>query len=186
LRRQLTSRAGGWPEGLELDDDPGRIDVDAVHDYLSNESYWARGRTKEQMLTALNAAARVVGLYDGSKQVDGTSAARLVGFARVVSDELTIAYLADVYVLEPYRGMGLGVELVKEAVENGPHADLRWWLATADAHGLYAKFGFANPDSRYLTRPPNYPRLNLMQKDTHGRASNQTPADEAIDSDRHP
>jgi hypothetical protein len=131
LRRQLSSGAGGWPEGLELDDDLGRIDLDAVHDYLSNESYWARGE-------------------------------------------------------EPYRGMGLGVERVKEAVENGPHADLRWWLVTADAHGLYAQFGFANPDSRYLTRPPNYPGLNTMQKDTHGRASNQTPADEAIDSDRHP
>jgi GNAT superfamily N-acetyltransferase len=102
-----------------------------------------------------------------------------------VSDQVTIAYLADVYVLEPYRGMGLGVELVKEAVDNGPHAALRWWLVTADAHGLYAKLGFANPDSRYLTRPPKYATVITMQKDTHVRASKQTPADEAIDSDRH-
>jgi ribosomal protein S18 acetylase RimI-like enzyme len=91
-------------------------------------------------------AARVVGLYDGSRQV---------GFARVLSDNVHIAYLCDVYVLSDYRGRGrgLGVELVRETVEEGPHGNLRWWLGTADAHGLYRRFGFEAPGDRYLTRP---------------------------------
>jgi GNAT superfamily N-acetyltransferase len=86
-----------------------------------------------------------VGLYDGERQV---------GFARVVSDDLAFAYLADVYVLEEYRGRGLGEELVREAVENGPHAGVKWLLHTLDAHGLYRKFGFGAPDDRYMERRP--------------------------------
>jgi GNAT superfamily N-acetyltransferase len=129
--------------GLELDDDRERLDLDAVHDYLSNVSYWAHGRSRAEMERAVAGAARVVGCYDGAEQV---------GFARVVSDEVTIAYLADVYVLAPYRGHGVGVELVREAVENGPHRRLRWWLATRDAHGLYERFGFEPPDARFMGR----------------------------------
>ncbi|MDQ6774940.1 MAG: GNAT family N-acetyltransferase [Actinomycetota bacterium] len=129
--------------GLEFDDDRDRIDLDAVHDYICNESYWAAGRSRADMERAVAGAARVVGLYDGAEQV---------GFARVVSDGVTIAYLADVYVLERYRGHGVGVELVREAVENGPHRTLRWWLATRDAHGLYERFGFEPPDLRFLGR----------------------------------
>ncbi len=129
--------------GLELDDDRERIDVDAVHDYLCNESYWARGRSLADVRHSVAGAARVVGCYAGAEQV---------GFARVVSDEVHIAYLCDVYVLDRYRGDGVGVELVREAVDNGPHRDLRWLLATRDAHGLYARFDFAPPDGRFLTR----------------------------------
>jgi GNAT superfamily N-acetyltransferase len=77
-----------------------------------------------------------------------------VGFCRVVSDDVAHAYLADVYVLEAHRGRGLGVELVREAVELGPHAGLRWLLHTADAQGLYAKVGFGAPSGRVLERPP--------------------------------
>lgn len=58
----------------------------------------------------------------------------------------------DVDVLDRHRGDGVGVEVVREAVDNGPYRDLRWWLATRDAHGLYARFGFAPPDGRFLTR----------------------------------
>jgi GNAT superfamily N-acetyltransferase len=64
-----------------------------------------------------------------------------------------IAYLADVYVLAEHRGRGLGVELVREAVDDGPQRDLRWLLHTKDAHGLYAKFGFGPPSDRLLERP---------------------------------
>jgi GNAT superfamily N-acetyltransferase len=131
--------------GLELDDDRGRIDVDAVHGYLSNDSYWAQGRSRDEVARSVALAARVVGCYQGEKQV---------GFARVVSDEVEIAYLCDVYLLEHCRGKGAGVELVREAVDNGPHRDLRWWLATRDAHGLYARFGFEPPGPRFLTREP--------------------------------
>jgi GNAT superfamily N-acetyltransferase len=129
--------------GIELDDDPARIDVDAVHDYLANESYWAEGRPRETVARLIQEAARVVGVYDGERQV---------GFARAFSDGVSLVYLADVYVLEEYRGRGLGVELVREMVERGPLADVRWILHTRDAHALYRKVGFAEPTERVMER----------------------------------
>jgi GNAT superfamily N-acetyltransferase len=129
--------------GIELDDDPSRIDVDAVHDYLSTESYWARGRAREDVAATIEDAARVVGLYDRERQI---------GFARVISDGVHVSHLCDVYVLADYRGRGLGVELVREAADNGPHAGLNWTLATEDAHGLYRRFGFTSPDDRVMER----------------------------------
>lgn len=130
--------------GLELDDDPGRVDLDAVHEALS-ETYWAAGRSREANARLLREATRVVGLY-----LDG----RQVGYARTVSDDASFAYLADVYVLPELRGRGLGLELVREAVDGGPHAGRRWLLHTADAHGLYAKLGFGPPSERAMERPP--------------------------------
>ena len=137
------------PGGLELDDDTARVDVDAVHRYLSEESYWAAGRPRDVVVKSVREATRVIGLYDGPRQV---------GFARVVSDDVIFAFLADVYVLAEYRGRGLGVELVREAVENGPQRHLRWFLGTRDAHGLYAKFAFGKPSERFLVRPPREER----------------------------
>ena len=128
---------------LELDDDRGRIDTDAVHQYLSEESYWAQGCTREAVARTIRDAARVVGLYDGSRQI---------GFARVLSDGITISHLCDVYVLAAYRGRGLGVELVREAVDNGPHASFTWTLKTKDAHGLYERFGFHAPNEGIMER----------------------------------
>jgi GNAT superfamily N-acetyltransferase len=128
---------------LELDDDPGRIDVAAVHDYLANESYWAKGRAYDVVERLVREAQRVVGVYDGDRQV---------GFARAFTDGVSLVYLADVYVLPEYRGRGIGVELVREMVENGPYADLRWILHTRDAHGLYGKFGFDAPSERVMER----------------------------------
>jgi GNAT superfamily N-acetyltransferase len=136
VKREL---AGGY----ELDDDGDRIDVDAVHDFVSNHSYWAPGRSRE-LQEELNAqAVRVVGLYHYG---------RLVGFARAVGDS-HLVYLADVYVLPEHRGRGLGVALVREMVENGPYAASRWILHTADAHKLYEKFGFGRPSDRVMERP---------------------------------
>ena len=132
------------PGGIELDDDRARIDVDVVHRYLSEESYWAAGRTRATVEALMGDAARVIGLYDG----DAT-----IGFCRVASDETTYAFLFDVFVLPAYRGRGLGVELVREAVELGPHADLPWFLGTRDAHELYRRFGFATPNERQMHRP---------------------------------
>ena len=134
--------------GFELDDDRDRIDLEAVHDYLCNKSYWAAGRSHEDVARTVREAARVIGLYHDGRQV---------GFARVLSDQVHMAYLCDVYVLSEHRGQGLGVELVREAVDNGPQRDLRWWLGTADAHGLYRRFGFAPPGGRYMTRPGRTP-----------------------------
>jgi GNAT superfamily N-acetyltransferase len=130
--------------GLELDDDAGRVDVDAVHDFLANHSYWAEGRPREVVQRLLHSADRVVGLYDGTRQV---------GFARAFTDGTTLAYLADVYVLPEYRGRGLGVELVREMIERGRYAKLRWLLHTRDAHDLYRRFGFTQPSERLMERP---------------------------------
>ena len=138
MRREL-------PRGYEIDDDRGRVDVDAVHAYLSGESYWARGRTRAETDAALAGSMRVIGVYRGDDQV---------GFLRVVSDGVWFAYLADLYVLEPHRGLGLGVELVREAVDTEPWRRLRWFLSTDDAHGLYERFGFRAPSERALYRHP--------------------------------
>jgi GNAT superfamily N-acetyltransferase len=126
----------------ELDDDPGRIDRDAVHAYLVR-SYWAEGRPREVQDALIDSAARVVGLYHGEQQV---------GFTRAISDGHVQSYLADVYVLEEHRGRGLGVELVRFSVDEGPLAGTKWYLHTRDAHDLYTKFGFVEPSERVLER----------------------------------
>jgi GNAT superfamily N-acetyltransferase len=136
MRREL-------PGGYELDDDPGRVDVDAVHDYLANHSYWARGRPRGVVERLVREASRVVGLYRDGEQI---------GFARAVSDGEVFAYLADVYVLPDHQGAGLGLELVREIVDNGPYRDLRWTLGTADAHDFYARFGFGPPSYVVMER----------------------------------
>ena len=130
-------------DGYELDDDPARIDREAVHAYLGGEAYWAKGRPREVQDMLIDEAARVVGLYRGSAQV---------GFTRTLSDGRVQSYLADVYVLEEHRGRGLGVELVRFSVDEGPLAHTKWFLHTEDAHGLYRKFGFAEPGPKALER----------------------------------
>jgi GNAT superfamily N-acetyltransferase len=131
--------------GFELDDDRDRVDVDAVHDCLAHHSYWARGRPPEVVERLVREATRVVGLYRGGEQV---------GFAREVSDGEVFSYLADVYVLAEHRGRGLGVELVREAVDGSPRRDLRWLLGTADANELYARLGFGPVSSIMMERLP--------------------------------
>jgi GNAT superfamily N-acetyltransferase len=130
---------------VELDDDPARLDLEVVHAFLTS-AYWAEGRSRETVERLVTSASRVVGLYEG----DAT-----IGFCRVVSDGETFAFLMDVFVLPDHRGRGLGVELVREAVDNGPHRDLRWHLGTSDAHGLYRRFGFepADPERQMVRRP---------------------------------
>jgi GNAT superfamily N-acetyltransferase len=132
-------------DGYELDDDRARVDADAVWGYLSTDAYWGRWRAREHLEQQLAGAWRVVGVY----AADGAQ----VGFARAVSDGVALAYLADVYVLAAHRGRGLGTDLVRVMVEDGPGRDFRWLLHTADAHRLYGKFGFAPPDGTYLERP---------------------------------
>lgn len=136
----------GLASGYELDDDRGRVDIDVVHRYLSEESYWAKGRSLQEVRRLVEEATRVIGIY----APDGSQAA----FCRVASDGAAFAFLADVFVLEAHRGHGLGKELVAEAVERGPQSKLRWLLLTDDAHGLYAAYGFGRPSERVMERPP--------------------------------
>lgn len=130
--------------GYELDDDKSRIDRAEVHRFLSEESYWGKGRPREVQDALIDNAARVLGLYHNGAQV---------GFCRAFSDGWT-AYLADVYVLEEHRGQGLGEQLVREMVERGALSHARWLLHTEDMHRLYRKLGFVDPSRKVLERPP--------------------------------
>jgi GNAT superfamily N-acetyltransferase len=131
------------PGGYELDDDRGRVDVDAVYRYLSEEAYWVRGRDRATIERLVRESTRVIGVYHGVEQV---------GFARVMSDGSNMAWLGDVFVVADHRGHGLGVELVRDAVEHPEHRDLAWYLNTRDAHGLYARFGFVTPSDKTMVR----------------------------------
>jgi len=130
----------------EFDDAPGRVDRDAVWEFLSTQAYWGKFRTRADLEAQLASAWRVVGVYE-------TAAGRQVGFARAISDGVAYAYLADVFILPDARGAGLGKELVATMIDHGPGASFRWTLHTADAHGLYRQYGFAAPDETYLERP---------------------------------
>jgi GNAT superfamily N-acetyltransferase len=129
-------------DGYELDDDRGRIDREAVHSFLTG-SYWAKGRSRDVQDALIDASERVVGLYHDGRQI---------GFSRTVSDGHVHSYLADVYVLEEHRGRGLGAQLVRFSVEEGPFSRTRWILHTEDAHDLYRKLGFAEPGPRLMER----------------------------------
>jgi GNAT superfamily N-acetyltransferase len=136
MRRQIG-------EGLELDDDRDRVDVDVVHRYLSEEAYWVPGRSRDTIERLVHGSTRVIAAYDDD---------RLVGFCRVMSDGSNMAWLGDVFVLADHRGRGIGVELVREAVEFPDHRDLQWYLGTLDAHKLYEKFGFEPASERTMVR----------------------------------
>ncbi len=131
-------------DGYELDDDASRIDIDAVHAFLTT-TYWALGRTREAVADTVRSAARVVGAYapEGDQ----------VGFARIISDRHTTCYLADVYVLPEHRGRGLGLAVSRFAVDGDPVLrELNWVLHTRDAHGLYERLGFEKPGERTMVR----------------------------------
>jgi GNAT superfamily N-acetyltransferase len=130
----------------EIDDDRARVDLDVVWKFLSTEAYWGRSRTREQLEAQVRAAWRVVGAYE-------KDTGRMVGFARAFSDGVMSAYLADVFVVGEARGHGVGKELVAEMIDRGPGASMRWMLHTNDAHGLYRRFGFGDPDNTFLERP---------------------------------
>jgi len=123
------------PQGYEVSTDPARIDLDYVHRYLSEQSYWA-GAIPRDVVARSVANALSFGLYapNGAQ----------VGFARVITDRATFAWLADVFIDPGRQGLGLGKGLMDVVVA---HPDLqglrRFMLVTADAHGLYERYGFA-------------------------------------------
>ena len=122
------------PGGFGISDDAGRLDLDMVHRYLTEQSYWAHGRTRATVERSV-ANSLCLGLY----APDGTQ----IGFARAITDRAVHAHLADVFVTAAYRGRGLGQALVAALLD---HPELRtvpsWTLSTRDAQGLYARFGF--------------------------------------------
>ncbi len=134
--------------GFVVTTDSGRLDEDLIHKVLS-ESYWAKGIPREVVARSIRNSLCFAVMH-GSDQV---------GFARVISDYATFAYLADVFVLEEFRGRGLATFLMQCIVQHPELQGLRrWTLATRDAHGLYAKFGFkplAKPDRFMERHDPN-------------------------------
>jgi GNAT superfamily N-acetyltransferase len=135
----------------EISTDPDRLDIEVIHRFLAEDSYWSRGIPRSIVVRAI-ANSLCFGVYHRDGQV---------GFARIVTDRSTFALLADVFILEPHRGKGLSKWLMHCVVE---HRDLqglrRLLLLTSDAHGLYSQFGFeplGNP-SRFMEvlRPDVY------------------------------
>jgi GNAT superfamily N-acetyltransferase len=122
-----------------------RVDVELVHRYLSEESYWAKGIPRETVERSIEHSLPF-SAFDGEAQV---------GFARVITDYATFAYLADVFVLESHRGRGISKQLM-EAITTHPRLQglRRWHLVTRDAQGLYAQFGFEPLDTpeRHMMR----------------------------------
>ncbi|HXU46190.1 MAG TPA: GNAT family N-acetyltransferase [Thermoanaerobaculia bacterium] len=141
-------------DGFEVTTDPARLDLDAIHAFLSGVSYWAAGIPRATLERAI-AGSLPFGLLEGSRQV---------GFARVITDWATFVYLADVYVLEELRGRGLGRFLMDCIVG---HPDLqgfrRWALVTRDAHALYRAYGF-----RPVARPERW--MEITNPDPYRKA----------------
>lgn len=132
--------------------DPARFDEDLIHKVLS-ESYWAKGIPREIVARSIRNSL-CFGVLRGGEQV---------GFARVISDYATFAYLADVFILEDFRGRGLAKFLMQCIVQHPELQGLRrWTLATRDAHGLYAQFGF-----KPLAKPDRF--MELHNSDVYNR-----------------
>ncbi|MDA9554833.1 GNAT family N-acetyltransferase [Pelobium sp.] len=120
-------------KGFSVSTDKTLLDIDFIYDFLDTKSYWAKGIPKEKLLTAIQESV-CFGVYHHQQQV---------GFARVVSDKSTFAYLADVFIIPAYRKQGLSKWLMQNIMNYPDFKGLRrWLLATADAHQLYKKFGF--------------------------------------------
>ena len=132
-------------EGYEISSDESRLDIDAIWGFLRT-AYWSPGVERDVVERSI-AGSTVFGLY----APDGSQA----GFARLVTDGATFAWLADLFVFEEHRGKGLGVMLAEVAVAEADRLGLRaLMLATKDAHAMYERFGFAPlPPGRYMRRP---------------------------------
>lgn len=131
-----------------ISSDSSKIDTVAVHEYLCNKSYWAKGRSIERVKKSIENSL-CFGMYDANDN--------MLGFARVVTDKIVFAYLMDLFIFDEYQRIGLGTKLVKHIIEH-PELQVRlWFLATA--HGLYEKFGFTSlddPDRYMFKRDENY------------------------------
>lgn len=128
---------------LSITTDPAAIDRETLYEWLA-EAYWSNNRSRETIDRSLENSDCYVALEDG----------RMVGFARVVTDRATFAWLCDVYVGPEHRGKGISKALMDRIIENPDYATVRWMLGTRDAHGLYEKYGFttSTETDRWMTR----------------------------------
>jgi GNAT superfamily N-acetyltransferase len=137
---------------LQLSTDKSKLDIKLIHNYLCNESYWAKGRTFETVAKSIENSL-CFGVYYDEKQI---------GFARVVTDYAIFAWIMDVFILKDYRGNGYSKMLMKAIMTHEKLLELqRWGLGTDDAHGLYEKFGF-----KPLGKPQNMMEIKRMNEKT--------------------
>jgi GNAT superfamily N-acetyltransferase len=142
-------------KGFLISTDKTLLDLDVIYNYLDNESYWAKGIAVEKLKTAIEHSV-CFGVYHHKQQI---------GFARVITDQATFAYIADVFILSQFRKLGLSKWLV-QTIRNYPVLQglRRWSLATADAHRLYGQFGFVG-----LSKPENWMEIftpyQVLKKD---------------------
>jgi N-acetylglutamate synthase-like GNAT family acetyltransferase len=123
-------------DNFEINTDKALLQINVIHDFLSKEAYWSKNIPKHVVEKAIDNSI-CIGIYKDENQV---------GFARVITDEATFAYLADVFVLPAFRGKGLSKALMTFIMSWDWVAQIRrFTLATRDAHGLYAGFGFKAP-----------------------------------------
>ena len=126
---------------IQISTDKTKLDIDLIHEYLSKESYWAKGRDIEIVKRSIDNSL-CFGLYYKDKQI---------GFVRVVTDFAVFAWIMDVFILKDYRGKGFGKKLMSAIMTHDKLQNLqRWGLGTDDAHGLYEQFGF-----KPLSKPQN-------------------------------
>jgi GNAT superfamily N-acetyltransferase len=139
-------------KGYMISTDKSLIDFDTLHRYLDAESYWAKGVPVQTMRKAIE-NSMCFGIYKNEK---------MAGFARVVTDKATFAYICDVFVLSDHKRLGLSKWLMQSIIQHPELQGLRRWsLATADAHGLYAQFGFSK-----LARPENWMEIHTPYQKT--------------------
>jgi GNAT superfamily N-acetyltransferase len=139
LSRRLAGR-------MRVSFDRANFDLGLIHSFLS-QAYWSVGIPRDTVERAVRGSLCVAAL---ATNADG--AETQVGFARVISDRATFAYLADVFVLPPHRGHSLGKRVMTRMIDEGPGRDFRWVLFTKDAHTLYTQYGFEEPDATAMVR----------------------------------
>jgi GNAT superfamily N-acetyltransferase len=141
---KATNMGSSVPPNVFVSTDKAKLDTRMVFSFLTN-SYWAQGRTWEEVKKTI-ANSLCFGVYQNEEQI---------GFARVITDEVTFAYLLDLFVLEAHRGRGVASMLVRSILEHPALGPVTWVLATSDAHSLYGKFGFSTvKGSRFMRREP--------------------------------
>jgi len=125
-------------ENFIISTDKSKLDLAVIHQYLSTESYWAKNIPVALVQKAIEGSF-CFGVY----KKENSDADIQIGFARVITDKATFGYLADIFILEEYRGIGLSKWLMQEIMNNQELQGFRgWMLGTKDAHGLYEQFGF--------------------------------------------
>src|SRR5690554_1090437 len=142
---------------IQISTDKSRLDIELIHNYLSNESYWAKGRSIEKVKLSIENSI-CFGVYLDEAQI---------GFARVVTDYAVFAWILDVFILKDFQGRGYGKKLMNTIMnQNNLQNLLRWGLGTDDAHGLYEQYGF-----KPLKKPQNMMEIVAVKPDTEDRKS---------------